>query len=478
MHAFCAGEAVGLPSLTGTATPCPIGPVDTGSVRTLYDGPRPDVADTTAFHINRFGEPNTIVDALGAVTRIVRDPTFALLADTIVDPAGHVVAATYNNRGLVVTQTSLAPYGVPGQNAVIRNVWNSKFDKPDTTVGPTGESMQYTYNTNGDELTQHDGRGDTTRVTFTYNTNRQPATIRRPGNLSTQLDSLVYDATLGNLAHMTSPLGQITSYQRDAIGRVNMVTTPLSGTLTRQQTSRYDVMDRVMATHDIGPAVPYSVGNVSNTALAMTLSDTNSYDAEGDLLTNIRTSEPDIAFVAPLRLDWTYDDLHRKISGEDAHRRLETWHYDLAGNDTSWTTRQAKTIITHFDALNRQRHRITPGDTVQTQTGALPFGLFPLNTELTKFPYFAPGFTYDPFTNPDATPPDLIIPSDVARFVYDQAGRLDSAINNDARVVRSYFPGGALQTETQQPAVVDTLETADERSVCVSHLSHSTTRTT
>ena len=103
VHAFCAGEAVGLPSLTGTATPCPIGPVDTGSVRTLYDGPRPDVADTTAFHINRFGEPNTIVDALGAVTRIVRDPTFALLADTIVDPAGHVVAATYNNRGLVVT---------------------------------------------------------------------------------------------------------------------------------------------------------------------------------------------------------------------------------------------------------------------------------------------------------------------------------------------------------------------------------------
>jgi hypothetical protein len=460
VHAFCAGEAIGLPSITGTATPCPAGPVDTGSVRTLYDGPRPDVADTTAFHINQFGEPNKIVDALGGVTRIVRDAAFPLLADTVVDPVGHKIAVAYNNRALVATRTDIAPYGVAGQNAVTTNFWNVKWDKLDSTRGPTGESMHYTYNqANGDRVTQADGRGDTTKVSFLYNTNRQLLTIQQPGNDTTQRDSLGYDSGFGNLVLTKSAVRQISTMHRDAIGRVDTVTTPLDGTLVHKRATRYDVMDRGLATRDIGPAVAHALGIVTGTAPAVTLVDSNTYDLEGNVLANTRTSEPDIAQVAPLIMRWTYDELGRKITQQDPRGGQDAWHYDLASNDTAWTTRdKGKRIVTQFDALNRAIVCVTPGDTVPTQTKTLG-PVFPLNTELAKFPHFAPRFTYDPVTDPDATPPDLVIPLDVARFFYDQAGRLDSALNNDARVARSYFPNGALQQEIQQPAAVDTTET-------------------
>ena len=178
VHTFCAGEGIGLPPNGGATPPCLAGPVDTGAVRMLYDGPRNDVADTTAIHIDRFGAPTKIVDALGDVTRIVRDATFPLLADSIIDPVGHITTAHYTERGLVDMVVNVAPYGAAAGDAITRNFWNARFDVMDSTVGPTGESMHFTFDQSTvDLLTQADGRGAFTTARFTYNANRQPETV-------------------------------------------------------------------------------------------------------------------------------------------------------------------------------------------------------------------------------------------------------------------------------------------------------------
>ena len=120
-------------------------------------------------------------------------------------------------------------------------------------------------------------------------------------------------------------------------------------------------------------------------------------------------------------------------------------------------TRRGDPVRTQFDALNRQTVRTTPSATYPQVIGQLPVDQnFPITNPHVHFPFFAPGFVYDALT--DDTLPALVIPTDVARFSYDAAGRVDTAVNNDARVVRRYFPGGAL-TELQQLAVVDTTVT-------------------
>src|SRR6185437_705069 len=240
---------------------------------------------------------------------------------------------------------------------------------------------------------------------------------------------------------------------------VDCVDYPFSGSLKRSFVTTYDILDRVTSTRDIGPAAPYVVGNVSGTAPAMTLWVTNNYDSNGNLLSTSRRSQPDTLHIGTLTQSWTYDNANRRITATDVHSQTEQWHYDAAGNDTSWTTRRGSIIRMQYDATNRLVSRTTPAVTVAPDSAKLPTGEF-ANTNLpAKFPHFAPGFTYDAFNARDVVPPPLVLPQDVARFVYDQEGRLDSATNNDARVGRAYYPNGALKTEVQQPAVADTLET-------------------
>jgi hypothetical protein len=67
--AFCAAEA----ATTTIAQGCQTTLVAPSDVRTLYDGPRTDVPDTTAFYLTRFGAPSRIVNAIGQTTTIKRD---------------------------------------------------------------------------------------------------------------------------------------------------------------------------------------------------------------------------------------------------------------------------------------------------------------------------------------------------------------------------------------------------------------------
>ena len=87
----------------------------------------------------------------------------------------------------------------------------------------------------------------------------------------------------------------------------------------------------------------------------------NEYDEEGNLTRVTRRPIPDPLTLGDIVLTYAYDAAHRKTSESDPYRgTLRTWGYDPAGNVTA-AMRDASTVTSDFDALNRVTHRVVPG---------------------------------------------------------------------------------------------------------------------
>jgi RHS repeat-associated protein len=446
---FCAIEATGLLA-------CANGPTDSSRVQTWYDGPRA-IADTTRFYVNRYGAPVRIVDAIGRITTIARtDARWPLLPTSTIAANGFETRATYTERALTSTETAVKPFG--GADATTSYFWNSNgvLNLLDSLVGPTGERTRLGYFANGDRQWQEDGRGSVSRAWFTYNGDRQIASVQAPGNSTNQLDRLDYDSTgLGTVRTSTNPLGIATTMHADAIGRVDSVYTPLGGGLTRIESDVFDVMDRSLVHRSSAPAAPYVIGNISGIAAAGTLTVTSMYDAEGNPLSVTRSAAPIAAGVGGPVTTWSYDGANRKTSMSVNFAPPTQWTYDEAGNAISTTTPRLKTSTTTYDALNRPTQRISDSVSYASQLGILPVVRAPV-----QFPYFARGFTYDWISGSGAVAPRLVVPGDTATFTYDFAsGGLATANNASAHITRAYYPNGALQSDLTQLAVVDSLET-------------------
>ena len=460
---FCPAEASSIAA-------CGAVPADPATVRTLVDGPRSDVADTTAFYLTAAGAPRRIVDALGHSTSIERsDARWPFLATAAVQPNGHRVEAAYTERGLVDATRDVDPFGRDA-NEVARTqyLWNSKFDKVDQVTAPTGEVTRFGYFPNGDRQWQEDGRGPVSRTWFAYNAMRQLTSIQVPGNSSSQLQRMQYDPASGNLVREITPLDDTTSYHNDAIGRVDSVASPANDTQRRSDTYVFDPVDRVVRHRAIGPAVrnPRSVTPV------IALVDTTVYDAEGRPLSVVRRPEPNFAVTGYPETDWTYDAAGRRLTEVRVGGSHQAWTYDAAGNADTWTTGRFSSGVpvvvgTVYDALNRPSRRMLPQVTVVAARGE---SRFPCQ-HAPRFPYFSyltSGSTYDPSAESGCDgvtplPQPLVIPADVAKFTYDENGNLETANNNDARVTREYYPNGALKTETQAIAIFDDLTPLDAR---------------
>jgi RHS repeat-associated protein len=125
--------------------------------------------------------------------------------------------------------------------------------------------------------------------------------------------------------------------------------------------------------------------------------------------------------------------------------------YDPAGNPIKEITARQKTITQTYDALNRLTRRALPGDTTVQEncTGCTNN----VATIFARFPYWP---TVLPTGSTSTT---LIIQPDTARFTYDAAGRMLSAINHDAQVWKSYFANGALHAERDTLHVYDPADT-------------------
>src|SRR5687768_10858077 len=186
------------------------------------DGPRTDIEDITRFWINAHGAPVTIRNAHGRETLITYDTTWPALATKTRSVAGLVTTASYNDRGLVTATTLENPLG-DGDTVVTTYKWNATWNMPDTVRGPNGVATTYTYDASGNVATLQVGPDIGRRVTASYYPTGHPwAGMYRASTVpvTTERDSVVYDAALGNVKGVRNRLGVWSYSDADALGRV------------------------------------------------------------------------------------------------------------------------------------------------------------------------------------------------------------------------------------------------------------------
>lgn len=439
--AFCAAEARGLVACSPT-------PVVPDSAYTRFDGPRAeppaDSGDVHAFWVDRFGSPWKLRDPYGHLTIITRaEPSFPALATRVQDPNGRILAATYDGRGKISSTTDSSVLG-PGQHATSRYQWDQRWDEVTEIVVPTGEVTRFAYDaTNGNRLWQEDGRGSSSRVTLAYYLSGPCAgllkTITVPGGAK---DSLAYDARC-NLEYARTPRGYVATSVSDRIGRPRVVRTPI-GALTREDSTFYDERGLVWRTVAYGPAVP-GVADMQRVMVR------NFFNPEGQLDSLKRWTEPDVADIDTITTRWHYDLAGRVIAEVSSDQRRDSTHYDPAGNPDTVVTRRGDVITMVYDRLNRLRRRTIPPVLYYGRYHGI--ATYESNMgERRPYPYFPTSAPSGCSTNvacyTDSTQWTLTLPGDTELYSYGPMGELLTADNADAKVKRTYFKNGHVETDT------------------------------
>ena len=404
-------------------------------VYTHIDGPR-DVADTTLLWVNRFGVPTAIRNALGFQTSIsYGDARWPLLATRVEHPNGRVTVAAYTDRGMPLHQTDLS-WVQNGRAATARYEWDAKWDLATRLRTPLGVTTRSGYDAlTGNRLWQEDGRGASSRVNFRYYSDARAYGLLRaveaPGALR---DSVVYDAdtALGNLSATRAPSGAWTYFTNDAVGRPTAVRKPIdiAGTLFESDTIAYDAADRVTRLVNFGPAV--------DTFPARKVVVQTSYNAEGQVDSLKRWSDPDATQIGVIKTSWFYDDIGRVVAEVAPDGEVDSTYYDPAGNVVTQRNRRRHSLTMVYDELGRLRKRRVPEARYCARRQGIPV-LRELEgrSDTVSYPRY-----------PNNTCNGLTIPADSALFTYDGTGNLLSADNRDARIKRSYHPNGLLKTDT------------------------------
>ena len=421
-------------------------PISVDSLFLRYTNPR---GYATSFWLNSLGAPTQVVNTLGQTTTITYgDSRFPGLATQVVRPGGLTSQASYNARGLVDSTKLLNPLG-DGRNAVTRYSWNPVWNMATGTHAPGGASDSIAYDSlTGNRLWQQDGRGSISRVNFGYDALNRLISIQPPGNAADKLQRIAYDAILGNIASVTTPLGFVSHSYQDAIGRDTLTDSPIDTLQTLRQKVRttYNIGDDVDSTISIGPAVPYTMHafDPQYTWTAALHPDTlyakHAYDAEHRLTSVTSIAGPADTLGDILVQDsYTYDNLGRKTYHGTTHGPWESFTYDLNGNVLS-SARPSGTLTMQYDPLDRLTMRVMPARSYSRQRcEGFPYG--PETGDSTGSGCFE---VYPAFPN-DSTGTGYLLMADTARFTYDATtGFMLTADNRYAKIHRSYYPNGTI----------------------------------
>ena len=422
-------QGIGTPNVMARAIPV-------SDVHTIHNGPRPDsdVNDRTRIWTDRYGAPVRVVNALGAQTLLQRgDERFPALVTQLRAPNGMISWAMYNQRGHIITATQVSPYG-DARNATTIYEWDMKWDFATGVTQPEGNRVVLGYDiTTGNRLWQEDGRGASSRVVFAYHTGTDAGllkTVTLPASVAA--DSFTYDVARGNLERAATPLGSVTEYLTDEVGRTLRVRRQIDGVRWQGDSTVYDIADQIARSDSYGEAL--------NGVAAQRVIVENFYDAEGNLDSLRRSVSPNPTGLAPMTTKWRYDILGRKVAEVAPDMQKDSTRYDAAGNPVEVITRRDNSagILMQYDALNRLLRRDVPAATYSARSEGLG-GMALLNLPATPYPRYA----LDPTTQL------LTIPADAQAFGYDPInGTMVSADNGDARVVRTYYPNGQLKDDS------------------------------
>jgi len=400
---------------------------------TMIDGPRDDIAsDTTVFYIDyEFGAPWKIVNALGDSTVLTRGTAlFPALVTQVRQPNGHIVSATYDARGNVSSTSNI---GTTQYNYTDPN-WPDFVTK---VIPPTvTDFVELGYDaTTGNRIWQQDARGSSSRVNFRYYASpsvhaNMLRAVQAPLNSATQVDSVSYDGQ-GNLLSTLSAGGSQMIHQRDGVGRDTLTLSDIDAGEAQLKLRRtFDVVDRLLQSSTIAPAMSHGYGAQTNTV-------TNTYDLEGRLATVTRGTTP------PLVTQFVRDRAGRIIKEIAPDQARDSTVYDKSGNVAEFYPRglTGTPITFSYDELNQLETKTVPSRSYQLRDQNLS-----LETGLAGFNDAVENPSYPRYPNDGGT--GYVISAETSTYTYDAVGNMMTAVNGSAEVTRTWNPDGTLGSET------------------------------
>jgi RHS repeat-associated protein len=253
--------------------------------------------------------------ALERTTTYEREAGTNLLLSTT-DQLNRTTRYEYDPTGNLVETTELAdtPDAVTTAYA-----YEPVFNQLTSITDPLQHVTEFGYDARGQLTSTRDATGRETTLAYADNDGRA-TTITDPAGNATQLDWIQ-----GDLSSVRDPLGHITSYLTDSIGRLRSVTNPLG------QRTRYDYNPHNQPTQITDPD-----GH----------STTLTYDPNGNLteLTDARGNTTTA----------TYDSMDHIESWTDPLGKTETYLYDDDGNLTELADRKGNLTTYRYDELGRR----------------------------------------------------------------------------------------------------------------------------
>ena len=369
------------------------------------------------------------------------------LGSTLGD-VNHTTSFTYNNRSQVlVTTHPVDP--VDGQRHTVTNTYNSDwtlasvtdelghvksyayddYKRPLTVTTPghnTPVTAYFYYDANGtgndyshtDSNVTHGISPLGRKVTAAYDENfRKSSVTAADGTADAATTSNGYD-NVGNLTSIISPkeqtgqpfAGQNTVVAYDVRNRLTSVTDPLGNPTS----CTYDVASRkTSATRANGQVTTFDSYDAMNRLLQQTAKQTPDPDAvtkytyySSGLLHTMQDPHL-VATSSSYNYSYNYDQMGRKTSvtyppDSSSIQRTESWHYDAAGRNDTFTNRAGNVQTATYDALYR------PTNIAWNDGGVTP----------------------------------------TVTVGYDVASRATSIVNANATIARAYFNDNLLSSET------------------------------
>jgi RHS repeat-associated protein len=299
-------QTQGVPTSSTTSNKPWIAPLVSSVVGSVAD----PVGGTTTFKPNRFGQAIDVTDPVGGRTLITTGVGF--LPTRVQYPNGAVDTLSYDFVGRVTASHPAGQY-----EAIYSYAPGGLLD---ITSGRGARFEQRIYDLNNQLARINFGGFPAQSLDFTYDpATKRVASIRDNSGHTT---TYAYDATFGNEQQVILPGTRITSKTFDAIGRDSTFLDPTAN----QQTSLYDVMNRLTSSSRAGNTITTSYDQLFQTDLT---------DANGN------------------HYHTDYNALGLPIKNCDALLKCSTMRYDVNGAVSSTTNRRNLNLTVSRDAAGR-----------------------------------------------------------------------------------------------------------------------------
>lgn len=411
-------------------------------------------APVTQFQYDKDGNLTCVIDPLGRKTEYVYDQRDRLIrrldpdTDGNVNTVGDRLVTEYTyNAANELTQVELKTTTYGGGFVSLGRVWTYQYDNmgrllivdaPDPD-GPSGSQTRprtsYAYDAASRVTGVTDALGNVTAYGYDNHDNVITVTLADPdgsaGPLASPVIAYAYDDA-DQLTSTTDPMGRVTTYVRDNLGRVITVRAPNptngSGTGGPETSYTYDADSHVVTITEPDPD-----GAGSQTASVTT----NAYNALGWLVsvTDPRGSVTSYQYDAAHNLrrltdpnnnatTWSYDTLDRVTSETNQLGKTRNFTYDAVGNLTRRVDRNGRVIDFTYDGLNRRTKEEWRDTTSGSVTATTNF-TFDVLSQMTATSNSTVAYAYQ-FDNLGRKTQEVI---DYADLPASQTITLDSAYN-------------------------------------------------